>query len=130
MARSAAAGFAALDAMVKRIREIGLIPERVAPAIAIELDRELRRQIAAGEAPDGSKWPLTKKGEKPLQNAAAGLTVRALGSRIVARLTGPAVRHHLGIARGRIKRQVLPSTKLPERVIAAIRRVVEERFGG
>ena len=96
--------------------------------MARALDKELTAQIARGEDPAGNPWQLTKKGEKPLRRAARGLTVKAIGSVILARLTGNSVRHHLGSARGRIRRQVLPSSKLTATLTKAITRVVRGEF--
>jgi hypothetical protein len=128
MARDNGQAFQALDAMIAKIKAVGLIPTEVAPQIADALHSILDANIAAGVGPDGKPWPLTKKGEKPLKNASAALTVRAVGSVVLAKLTGPTALHHLGIARGHIRRQILPSSRVPGPMTAAVKAVLTKAF--
>jgi hypothetical protein len=118
----------ALQAQIDRIRALAELPKVVAPEVATELRGQLERQIAAGQGPDGEPWQLTAEGRVPLRNAAAALTVRAVGSAVVARLVGPTALHHLGAAAGRIRRRILPTRQLPHRMTEAIREVVARRF--
>ena len=124
---------AALDRLIARIRELGHLPERIAPEVARELDKQLRANIAAGRGPDGKAWPLRLDGGQALQNAGAELTVRAEGSAVVATLRGNAARHHLGKAAGYkargIVRRILPSRRLAKPLVAALKAVVL-RAGG
>jgi hypothetical protein len=120
--------FHRLRRQIDRVRSLGELPEAIAAEAATELDRQLRQQIAAGQGPDGKPWQPTADGRTPLRNAGDGLTVRAVGSVVLARLTGSAVRHHLGTARGRIKRQVLPSARMPQRMTATLRTIASRRF--
>lgn len=124
----AADGHAALDAQIRRLRELeNLVPD-AAPAVANTLDKEIRHQIARGVGPDGQRWKPTKKGERPLQNAAKALTVRPVGNVVLATLEGPEALHHLGRARGGVRREILPTGKIPEPMTKAITKVIEERF--
>lgn len=116
------AAIESLDALIARLNESKEIPTKAAPLVAAELDRLIRAQIAAGTAPDGTPWRLKKDGGKPLQNVT--VSVKALGTSVVARLDGPAVRHNFGIAKGGIKRQILPDRKLPQPIIEAIKTVL------
>lgn len=109
---------------IERLNALATLPVQLAPKVAAELDKQIRANVAAGVDPDGKAWPATRDGKQPLRNAGKALTVRALGTRIVATLTGPEALHHLGRARGGVVRRILPSAKLPGAVVAAIKRVI------
>jgi hypothetical protein len=123
-------GAATLQRWIDKLNGLaaGELERTAAPEVATELRGEIARNIAAGRAPDGSPWQLTQDGKKPLRNADASLSVTPHGSRIVAMITGPTALHHKGAARGRIVRQVLPSRKSLQPVIAAVRKVVGRVF--
>lgn len=121
------AGFAALDAHIARLRGLDLA-RRAAPDAARAVQDELRRQIAAGVDPDGKPWPRTQDGRKPLATAEKALAVGAVGTTIVLRLRGHVARHHRGIARGGIERQILPRRGIPQAMDRAIRRVLADHF--
>lgn len=121
-------GMAALDAQIRRLRELERLAPDAAPDVARAVDRELGAQIAAGRAPDGTPWPRTQRGTAPLRGAAKALRVRAMGSVVLCTLEGPEALHHLGRARGGVRRQILPSNKIPTPVTKAISEVVKERF--
>lgn len=131
MARGAAntEGFAELDRQIQRVRRIGDLPERVAPVMAEELERELLRQVRSGKGPDGQRLPLTEDGRRPLQSISRGLTVRAIGTTVIAALAFPFSLHHLGQARGGKVRQVLPTKQLPRSVVRALERAVQRVWG-
>lgn len=122
------AAFDALEAQIRRLKGLGDLPTVVAPAVAVVLRATITEQIAAGTTPDGTPWEPTALGAVPLQHAAKALTVQAIGSSVVARLTGPEARHHLGTASGGIVRQILPSSELPQAAIEAVRRVAVTGF--
>jgi hypothetical protein len=63
-----------------------------------------------------------------LKNAMASVEVKAVGRVIVATVRGPTALHHLGAAAGKITRRVIPSGKLPPRVMRAIVKFVATRF--
>lgn len=114
-----------LDRWGQKLKTLGDIERRVAPVVASAFRRQLELQIARGTAPDGTPWEPTLDGHKPLQNAAKELDVRSSGSVVLATLTGPSVRHHLGIAKGGKKRQILPDKgTLPEPLVAAIKEAI------
>lgn len=125
---SNAAAFAALDAQIRRLRSVEGLAKDAAPHVAAALKEELDAQIARGQGPDGTPWPLTADGKKPLQNAAAATTVVAVGSAIVARVTGHDAFHHRGQTRGNVVRQILPNGKLTQPFTRAIKRVLDERY--
>jgi hypothetical protein len=122
-------GVAELERMIERVREIGRLPERAAPKVAVALDRELVGNVRRGVGPDGSPWPATKDGHTPLQGAPESLDVRVEGkTRIRARLTGIHARHHLGWGRGGVRRPILPTALVPDPMVRAIRRACEAEF--
>lgn len=128
MAAGNASGFAALDAMIGRLRAVRGLARAAAPAIAEELERELAANIDAGVGPDGESLKPTAKGDRPLKHAVRALSVKAVGTVILARLTGPEAKHHLGIARGHIARRILPTRKIPSPVTASIGRILSAKF--
>jgi len=128
-----AAGFAALDRRIAAVRALPELRKQAAPDVADALERELRRQIAAGTDPDGKPWPLTQDGRKALATAAKSLRVASLGSTVIARLVGHVARHHNARARGGVERRILPSqlTAPIKRLVAdVLRRHFREALGG
>jgi hypothetical protein len=121
-------GDAGLRAMIKKLNSLPGLPERAAPDIADACAKEIRAQIARGEGPDGEKWKPTKEGNAPLRNAAKALSVRAIGSAIVMKLTGVEALHHLGGAKGGIARRILPVRRVNESLTRAIDRVLRDAF--
>jgi hypothetical protein len=122
-------GATELAAMIARIRSIPRLAEREAPAVARAIEAEITRTIAAGTDPSGKEWPLTLEGEVALPDAASVMRVAAVGTRIYVFLRGAEARHHLGRARGRKLRQVIPtSSVLPDAMCDRIREVLAEGF--
>lgn len=119
----------ALDRMIARLRALPKALTRdVARDVAEALRTELVDQISRGEGPDGKPWQATQEGKVALRGAARALTVRAVGSHIVARLTGIEARHNYGAVRGGVKRQILPSDELPAPFARAIDKVIKRAF--
>lgn len=117
-----------LDAMIATIRKLPELGKQAAPDLALAIENELQRTIAAGTTPDGEPWKLTKDGDKPLTHAAKAMTVVAVGSTIFVRLTGPEARHHLGRGRGGVVRQVIPTDHIPAKMADAMRSVLARHF--
>lgn len=114
-------GNAAIDDMIRRLRAIGRMAKDGATDAAREFEAELKRSLAAGVAPGGAAWQATKAGGRPLKRAAAAVTVTAVGSVVLARLTGHHVWHHFGTAKVP-QRQQLPTGALPGSLGDAIKR--------
>lgn len=122
-------GSAQLDAMIRRIRAIKGLAKSAAPEIATVLKSTLDANISSARGPDGKPWAPTQSGKAPLRNAGARVDVKAVGTVILARLTGVEVRHHRGTARGHVRRQILPTRFIPEPLSKAIGKVLSRRFG-
>ena len=75
-----------MDAMIAKLEALPGMVGRAAPAVAEALDAELQRNIAAGVGPDGTPWRATKDGREPLVSAGDALTVKAVGTVVLARL--------------------------------------------
>lgn len=117
-------GLAQLDAHIARVESFPRVLKRAAPEVAEVVEAELLRQIAAGTTPDGQAWQAREDGGKPLATAGKSLAVVAIGTRVFARLRGHIARHHRGIARGSIQRQILPGSQLPTKMAQAVRKVL------
>jgi hypothetical protein len=118
---------AKLNAAIAAIRSAG-DPEEYAPAIAEALREELEAQIAAGTGPDGEAWKATEEGNKPLKGAAKALRVVAIGPRIVASIGGRYYYHHIGQTRGNVARPILPSRRLNDAAVRAVKAAAAKRF--
>ena len=123
-----AEGRQALRAHVAKLRSLGTLAETSAPAVVEAVRREIGRQVAQGQGPDGTPWAPTQAGERPLRRALKHVVVRALGTVVLVRLGGHYARHHLGAVRGKVRRPVIPTDRLPDPVTRAIRAVIEGRF--
>jgi hypothetical protein len=108
-----AADTSGLEKLIAKLRASRAFIAAAAPAVADAVGAELRKTAAAGTTPTGEAWAPAKDGRRPLENAAAAIQVRSSGTTIVATLTGPEVRHNNGTAKGRVKRQILPSAMTP-----------------
>jgi hypothetical protein len=129
MASPNADGFAALDRMIAKTRAIPGLVKEVAPEIARVVGVELKQNIDAGRAPDGTPWEPTKEGGRPLVNASKHVTVRAVGTVIVVRLTGAVeVKHHLGRVKGGVRRQIIPTRKTAGPILRLAKRLTLQRF--
>lgn len=118
-----------------RIRALENFDLDVAKEAAPLVEKAARAQAEAGLAPDGSPWAPRKLGGRPLQNASGHLTAKANGGAVDLKLTGTAeVLHDQGAARGKVKRQILPSDgELPGYLTDAMhegaKRAFEKRGG-
>lgn len=126
---SSTEAFAALRTQIRKIQALGeKFVEESAPEIAVEMKRDIAKKIDANVGPDGKPWPAAKSGDSVLANAAKSVTTRVVGKSIILRIDGPEARHHLGTGKGRVKRPILPSGKIPDTAMRAIHKVLERRF--
>lgn len=123
------AGHAKLQEMIERLRTLGAtLGKTSAPEVRDALEADLRATTAAGTAPDGTPWEPKQDGGKPLVGVDRDITVTATGNKILATLRGKYVRHHFGTARGGVRRQVLPTRKIPDALSRAIGAVLSKNF--
>lgn len=113
---------------IRRLRTLAGFGAASAPVVARAVKVESRKQVAAGLAPDGRPLQLTKEGKQPLRNAGQAITVRAVGSTVLMVIKGHHARHHLGFAKGKIKRPLIPTDEIPAPMTRAIERVVTGEF--
>lgn len=121
-------GFAQLDGMIGRLKAVGEIPSRAAPAVARVVKSEILGNVAKGVDPYGRAWQPTQDGHLPLQGTSKELTVIPSGATVVARLEGVHARHHSGEVRGGIARPILPTGRLPASMGEAIGVEIERAF--
>jgi len=121
---------AARERLAQLAKDLRALPRAMAleaaPVGAQKLDAVLRANISAGVAPDGSAWPLRLDGGKALQNAGDELEVKAEGTVILARISGPYALHHLGKARGHVQRRIIPTKFAPQPVVQAVEETLAE----
>ncbi len=124
-------GLEILSDRIARLRVLVTLPEGAAPLVASAIGKELDRQIAAGTDPDGTPWePRQADGGKPLRGTAGHIAVGVVGSTVIARLRSKHhVLHQFGCSKGRVRRQILPSGAIPDRMAKAIRTALERKFG-
>ena len=118
----------ALDDWIRRLEGLPAAGVDAAPEVARVVDAELRGNIAAGRAPDGTSWPATADGHRALRHAGEKLRVRAIGATVVATLSGVEALHDRGRAKGGVRRQIIPTGKAPGPVAAAVRRVYRDVY--
>lgn len=120
---------AQLTEMVARLRKLEGGAKLCAPDVAKALKVQLLANAAAGVGPDGTPWPATKDGHQPLTGAASHLSVEAVGTRIVARLSGHYVNQSIGWTRGNVARPIMPTRKLSQPMTQALEAVITKRIG-
>ena len=121
-------GFAALDDMRKRLLQLHTVPERSAPQVAKAAKAEMIKQVRKQQGPDGRAWPKSKTGERVLVRAGNVVRVSAVGSVVVMTLEDHYARHHLGAVKGKTKRPILPTERIPDPMVKAITSVVTQEF--
>jgi hypothetical protein len=123
-------GLDELRSMIDRVARLPGLARQAAPDVAEAVEGVLERQIKAGTDPYGKPWADKKTGDgKPLANAGKALFVGAVGTRVLATVKGPEGRHSKGIARGGVRRQILPDEGVPPAMERAVRPVLVEHFG-
>jgi len=121
---------AELDDMIARLRALGRAARTAVPEIARECKSIVAENIRAQRGPDGEAWPRAKDGAPVLEGAADALSAQGVNGAALLTLSGPEARHHLGIARGRVQRRILPTKGIPAPMAEAIKRVLLRRLDG
>lgn len=114
------AGAATIDQWIANIRSLPEMLNAAAPQIGEALLAEFQRTAAAGTTPEGEPWAPTKKGNRPLANAASSMQLVVSGNVIIIKITDHHVFHQFGA--GSPARHILPSGGLPDRLGNAIRK--------
>jgi hypothetical protein len=119
-----------LNDLIRKVRALPRVVEEALPEAARELEKIIAGNVAAQRGPDGQPWPKPKDPETTdvLRNAMKSVTVRAIGRVLIATVRGIEARHHLGIIRGRVKREIIPTKKTPAPMIEALKRVILRRL--
>lgn len=121
-------GSGAMDAWVAKLRELRNLTRDAVPALADATRAAFAQTISSGTDPDGNAWVPRKDGGRPLANAAAALSVKALGLTIVAVISGVEAFHHHGTKKDP-RRQILPTRNgLPSSIKEAYRTGLITRF--
>ena len=118
----------ALNQMIARLQGIPDLVQSVLPECAAECHAVIAENVAAQVGPDGEAWAPGNDGKPVLQNAAAAVTALAIGNVILLRVSGPEAKHHLGIAKGKVQRRIIPTRKAPQAMTKAIERVIMRRL--
>jgi hypothetical protein len=125
-------GSVAMNEMLRRLRATSGMVERMAPEVAAAAKREVVATASAQSGPDGQRWLPNETGGPVLQGVHRVLQSSAVGTRVVLRLDGHYARHHVGAVRGgaggRLKREILPTSKVPAPMTRAIEQVAEVEF--
>lgn len=116
-----------LNTWAKALRAM---PELGAASVAdvrAVVESEVRSHIAAGENPDGAKWPAKQEGGRPLERAQQRVTVETRGNVVLTTVSGPTALHHLDKNGAAPERQVIPSGLTPG-LVEAVRSAVAAKF--
>jgi len=111
--------FAALDRMIATARSMATLAQDAAPIAARYVESSLRATASAGQGPDGTPWSEKKDGGQALKNAAAAISVKAIGTVILIVLRGHHVYHHFGA--GVPRRPIIPQGSMPWKIGNAVR---------
>lgn len=120
--------FGPLDAFIRRVRAMRLLPREVAKAAAPHVQEAIQDQIARGEDPDGKAWAPKKDGGRALEHAGAAVSTIAADTTIRTTLRGKEVFHHRGTSRVPQRRILPDSGDMPEHVKAALELGAAEAF--
>ena len=120
-------GFAELDQMIRKVRNIPGIVERAAPLAGQRADQALKQNLQAGIDPNGNAWKSTKEGKRPLKNAASSVELKVVRSILLWTIKGHHYHHNKGTSR-LPKRQILPVGDIPKSMSHAIKTALVEAF--
>lgn len=124
-----------LDARIAKIRELQRVARDELPReLGRVVERHVLDAVRAGRSPDGEPWPRREDGARALEDAAEGIRVDVSRSAVTVSITKRHLElHHLGRARGGVRRPLLPTTITPQLRAAldvASRRVLERVLTG
>lgn len=102
-----------LDEMIDSFRNLADLPTEVAKQAAPLLEARLKASAAAGTSPDGKAWAVKKDGGRAMVNAAAAISVRAIGLVVRVTLAGVEVYHQFSKKKGEPRRPIIPDAGGP-----------------
>lgn len=117
----------ALRRFRQQVRSLGKGVLSTADAAAAA-KRALMQSIAQGRSADGARWRPTQAGKRPLRNAAQAIAVEVGRGLIRLTVRGHHALHHLGRAKGGVRRPILPTEGLPPSMAAALREAALDAF--
>lgn len=124
-----AKGAVQLRTHIAKIRDLKNLGRDSIKAIKKEIGKSIEAQVAAQTEPDGKPWKPRKVGSGAvLSRAANQAKIASRGNVIAVTLTGHYARHQLGAVRGKVKRRIIPSKKLPDPYSDAIRKALGREF--
>ena len=123
-------GLRVLNSKIAMLRVVADIPDSAVPAVEATIDRETKRTIAAAQNAYGRAWPVKKVGGSDFSFVkASDIVTGSIGRTIITRIkTRVAVLHHLGYARGEVRRGVIPVDTIPPVMAREIKRTVVAEF--
>lgn len=124
-----------IDARIAKIRELQRVARDELPReLGRVVERHVLDAVRAGRSPDGEPWPRREDGARALEDAADGIRVDVTRTAVTVSITKRHLElHHLGRARGGVRRPLLPTTITPQLRAAldvASRRVLERALTG
>lgn len=125
-----AAAFAVLEDKIAQFRvKLADVTDECVDDVAKVIDSETKRTISAHTDAYGTPWTPKKSGEEFKFATPSDVVTGAIGRTIITRIkTRHVVLHHLGYAKGNVRRPVIPVGKIPPRMLARIKATVLEHF--
>jgi hypothetical protein len=120
-------GAAEIDKMIASLRKLPGEIKAYVPELGKTMQKTLAASADAGTAPDGTPWKRKKDGGRALVNAGAKIVVTALGSVLVAVISGADAIHHYGTKKDP-RRQILPVGDMPDTLASAFRAGLAKPF--
>ena len=118
-----------LKDIMRSIRKLEGLNQEAIGDCCVAVEKVMADNIERAVTPEGENWAPKKDGGKALVNAAKYLSVKPLNTMILVKLTGIEARHSIGTVRGKVKRQIVPtSSTVPENMQDAIKEQLTKHF--
>lgn len=100
-----------LAKMAEALRSMPEVIERVMPKLRDIAHAYLYECYRAGKSPDGVPWELTNENDRPRLRGEHVSVVHTQKGEVRIHVEGHEGLHHAGLARGRVKRPMIPETE-------------------